>query len=206
MARHKARRLPPSWRLMLMMPLAAWSVHQLRYLLAYGAGTGRALSEQGHAYLTPLTPAVVALAALAFGGILVRFARAWSDGVADRDSEHRTLRLWVVTVVGLLAIYAGQELAEGALAGGHDQGLAAVFGNGGWLVLPVSLVVGGLVALCLRGVHVAELLIARHRALAACRDESPSRPSYPPAPLRRSSPLATQGAGRAPPARTATAH
>jgi hypothetical protein len=206
MARHEAGRLPPSRRLILLMPLAAWSVHQLRYLLAYGGDAGRELADQGHAYLTVLTPVVVALAALAFGGILVRFARAWGDGVADRRPEHRTLRVWLVAVAGLLAIYAGQELAEGALTGGHAQGLAAVVGNGGWLALPVSLAVGALVALCLRGARVVELLIARHRASASSRQESPSWQSLPSPTLRQSSPLATRAAGRAPPVTTATVH
>ena len=37
--------------------------------------------------------------------------------------------------VGLLAVYAGQELLEGLFATGHPQGLVGIFGDGGLWVL-----------------------------------------------------------------------
>jgi hypothetical protein len=183
---------------MLVMPLAAWSVHQLRYLLAYGSGAGRELSEQGHAYLTFLMPGIVMFAALALGGIMLRFARSWREGV-DRSDEQHTLRLWTLAVAGLLAIYAGQEISEGMLAGGHPAGLAAVFGNGGWLAVPAALLVGGLVALGLRGARVVERFLAQQRASSSRRSRAPSTAQPHAIPLPRITPLARSAAGRAPP-------
>lgn len=193
------RRSPPSRRLILLMPLAAWSVHQLRYVAAYGSGVGRELSHDGHSYLTLLMPAIVALAALALGGFLVRFARSWRDGTAGRSRPHDYRGLWALTVAGLIAIYVGQESIEGLLATGHPAGLGGILGDGGWWAIPAAAVVGTLVALGLRGARAIEGLLADRRPSAERRTRRPRirMPSSAAVPLP--APLARMGAGRAPP-------
>jgi hypothetical protein len=194
------RRSSSSRRLLLLMPLAAWSVHQLRYFITYGAGAGRELSDQGHAYLTLLMPAIGGLAALAFGGFLLRFVRAWQGDSGDAAPKHGTRRLWAVIATGLLAIYVGQELVEGLLATGHAPGLAGVFGQGGWWAVLAALVVGLLLALALRGAEAVESLFARGKALGRRRPHTAGIRIPPSARLALQAPLARLGAGRAPPA------
>jgi hypothetical protein len=185
---------------LLLMPLAAWSVHQLRFLLSYGTGAGRELSASGHSYLNFLMPAIAGFAALALGGLLLRCARAWRIGAAEESPAHGTRRLWATSAAGLLTIYAGQELFEGLVAPGHAPGLANVFGHGGWWAVPAALAVGAVLALGLRGARAVESFLARSRPRAVQRSRKfgPRMPS--PVALPRRAALAHQGAGRAPPA------
>jgi hypothetical protein len=122
-----------------------------------------------------------------------------TGGVVERPSALRIRRLWPVAAAGLIAMYAGQELLEGALSSGHPDGVAGVFGAGGWVALPLAVVLGGVVALA---VGVARTLeeravpgIAVPRALAAPTDwRTPARRCRPKGRL-----LATHLAGRSPP-------
>ena len=183
------------------MPIAALAVHELRYLLAFGGHAGAELSDQGHAYLTSLTPGIVLLCSLAFGSFLARLACAWQGAESDAGPEHPMLSVWLLAAAGLLLIYVGQETLEGFLATGHPSGFAGVFGDGGWWSAPAALLIGGLLALLLRGADVAVELLAR----AARRKRSRALPRAPrhrhrPAPLLpRLAPLACSRAGRAPP-------
>ena len=55
------RRLPEGSGLLL-VPAAAFAVHQLRYFIAYGSHANSQLAAQGHSYLHSLAPwAVLAL-------------------------------------------------------------------------------------------------------------------------------------------------
>jgi hypothetical protein len=201
--------LPPALRGAALMPAAALLVHQLRYELAYGGDASRALGAQGHAYLSSLTPWLVLLAALALGASLGALGQRWARGDAGpRDGgigapRHAGLRIWLLATLGLFAIYAGQELLEGAFAAGHASGLAAVLGGGGWWALPAALAVGGLLALALRAGAVASealaelvplrltLRAALGRAVRLLRPVAPA--------LATPAPLARAAAGRAPP-------
>lgn len=192
-----------SWLGAALVPPAAFAVHQLRYALAFGSDSGHELAAQGHGYLSSLTPIVVAAVALAFGAFLTRLARAWSTGQGEPAGHGRLARLWLVAAAGLLALYAGQELLEGALAAGHAPGLAGVFGDGGAWAVPAALAVGGLLALVVRGARAVVALVARARRR---RERHPlteprlRRPAL--VVLRAPAPLAGSAAGRAPPARS----
>ncbi len=185
------------------MPAAALVVHQLRYALAFGDGAPQALSAQGHAYLTSLAPWLVLLATLSIGASLGGLARRWAARPSGAQTRrHVGLRVWVAATLALVAIYAGQELLEGALASGHAAGLAGVFGGGGWWAIPAALLVGGMLALALRGAHVAgDALVAGRTALrvrlraAAGLLLRPLRMPFVAVPA----PLARAAAGRAPP-------
>jgi hypothetical protein len=170
----------------LLLPVAALAVHQLRYLLAFGGDAPAALAEQGHAYLHGLAPWLVLLAAAGFGAYLGR----------ARSEPEPSARLWLEATLGLIAIYAGQELLEGLLASGHPGGLAGVLGDGGWLALPSAVLVAAALTLALRGAH--RLLARLGRSHTARPRPRPARPPHPVFAQPRT-PLATAAAGRAPP-------
>ena len=195
------RRPPRSLQVLLLMPVAAWSVHQLRYLLAYGPSAGHEMSAQGHAYLTMAVPAIAGLAAVALGAFVLRLRAAWRGQGPAAAPKLGTVRLVAVTAAGLLAIYTGQELLEGLVATGHAAGVAGVFGGGGWLAVPAAVLAGGAIAATMRGAHAVETLVharartdAGHPARTFMR-ALPSSVALPP-----HAPLARLGAGRAPPA------
>ncbi len=141
--------------------LAAIVVHQLRFLLAYGAGGGHELAQTGHSYLHSLTPWIVLLCGLGVGGFLQRLALVWRTGESGAGRRHSTLRLWLAASVALILIYAGQEALEGLLASGHPDGLAGIFGGGGWWAVPAAFTVGGVLTLLVRGGEAAIVLAAR---------------------------------------------
>lgn len=185
-----------------LMPLAALAVHQLRYVLAYRGAAAHELAAQGHSYLHSVTPWIVLSCAIAFGGFLSRLARARRSGRGEPGASLAlgVARLWLAASVGLVAIYGGQELLEGFFATGHPEGLVGIFGGGGLWALPAAVLVGGLLALALRG---AAALIARVAARSRPRRSTPADAPVRPrrAPQRRARPpLASAAAGRAPPA------
>ena len=190
------RLLPRSYAAAL-VPLGAWAVHQLRYQLAFGSHADGELTRQGHAYLTGAVPVVTLVAAFALGAFLFRLARPTSDMCGGRPTRFSSL--WAVAAAGLLAIFVSQELLEGALAPGHPAGPAGVFGEGGWWAIPASLLIGGLIALLMRGAEAVVELVARRRQARAPRRPG-ARPRPAPIPLPRRAPLAGAAAPRAPPA------
>ena len=194
-ARDGARAYDPGVSLSAHLRCAAWllagslAVHELRYLFAFGDGASQRLGETGHGYLTLLMP--VATMALAFvaGRAIVR------PGAEPTRSWRAT---WALLAAALLGIYTVQELAEGWLAAGHPNGLAGVFGAGGWLAVPLAV---GFAAIATFAVHVGGSL---RRALRELRSPRPRRAvlSLPfvvgvVRPLHRV--MATAAPGRAPP-------
>jgi hypothetical protein len=143
----RLRRLAPA---ALLAP-AAFAVHQLRYLLAYGGDTGQALLHTGHAYLHSVVPWIVALVALAAGAFLRSLGRALGGRVTRGGQTISFAGLWLACTACLVVIFAGQEFLEGLFATGHPAGLAGIFGYGGWWAIPVSLCIGLALAACLYG-------------------------------------------------------
>jgi hypothetical protein len=143
---------------------AAYAVHQLRYLLAYGGGSGGQLSVQAHGYLALVLPllAVFGLVALAaFVASLVEAGR--------REPEPDCLpgggTLWVRSAGLLFALYSVQEWFEGLVGHGHESGLGAIFAHGGWWAIPLALAFGALVAWLQKGAATAlEVVAARSRS------------------------------------------
>jgi hypothetical protein len=185
-----------------LMPAAALAVHELRYKLAFGGGSSEALSAQGHAYLSSLVPWIVLLAALSVGATLGRLVRRWVAGPDGLPGRMAGVRVWLVAASALFAVYTGQELLEGVFATGHLGGLAAVFGAGGWWAVPAALLVGGVLALGLRGTRVVERVLdaARPFVRVAARGLDgllwrATSASF----VAIVAPLARVGAGRAPP-------
>jgi len=204
------RLLSPRLRAAALMPAAVLTVHQLRYLLAFGGGTGQELEKEGHQYLSALAAPIAMSVAILVGLFVARLASAWREGGegrgatvgdATRASSWRGfLRLAMTIGVALLALYSCQELLEGMLSSGHPGGFQGVFGDGGWWAVPLSFACGFVIAAALRGARAAiRWAAARHRAPKA----SYGRPTPVLRPRRlalpRPVPLAGAAAGRAPP-------
>jgi hypothetical protein len=181
-----------------LIALAELGVHQLRYQLAYGSGAHAQLASQGHAYLLPALPVLVAFAVAAIAAGLLRSAAGWArTGAALAPLRSRAL----LYALAIAAAFAIQETVEGLLFAGHASGLGAVFGGGGWLALPLALAFGGLCALLDGGLARLEDLLATG-AVAQALPRAPSSRGAPAAaaalPLA-SSPLAFGLARRPPP-------
>jgi len=174
--------------------LGAMVVHQLRYLVGYGDGAGAALGAQGHAYLATILPALIVLAVSSLVGTVVA-------GALSAPGTTRRRAGWAFCTVTLLVLFGIQETVEGALATGHPDGLGAAFGHGGWIAVPISIAVGGLVSLLLSALGLVERTLAgvvrtpeMPRAAGAL-----GRPRAPMAPLLARAPLAFGLARRPPP-------
>ncbi|MBX5442715.1 MAG: hypothetical protein IRZ32_14465 [Solirubrobacteraceae bacterium] len=164
------------------LALAAFVVHETRYLLVPDVH-----ADAGHGYLAAV-PALLGLAiALAAGRTLVALGRG--ERRAGRGPS------WAQAAGALLAVHAGQELAERVLAGGGPLDAGAL------LVVPLCAAAGALVALALRR---AERLLRdapvparapRLRPVAAPVPLPPAAPGLRPPAVRL-----RHLAGRAPPA------
>ena len=180
---------------------AAFAVHQLRYVLAFGSAAGVELQRQGHAYLHSLVPWVIVVLALAAGGFLRALGRAFSGQNSLPRYTLSFAALWIACAGCLLAIYAVQELLEGFVLTGHPAGLVGIFGYGGWWSIPAAWCVGLVLAAIFHGARWVLGEVAR-RSVAG--RTSPQRRSTTPRPsiaivVRRPAPLAGGWSGRGPP-------
>ena len=179
-----------------LLGLGALSVHELRYLVGYGQGAGRALSAHGHSYLTLATTLVVLGCILALGVFLAAIARG--DGAGSRRGS-TLVRVSVCAAVALIAIYSFQELLEGLVAGGHPSGVAGVWGAGGWSAVPIASAIGVVIALLLRGAEAVLAHFGRRRTRHLRRGGVPTPARRPRPATARQTGLARHLAGRAPP-------
>ena len=191
-------RAPLATRTFVLLPVAAFVVHQLRYALAYGASMRVALATQGHSYLETITPYVGLLAVLWFGSFvrsLVGAAAGRRESAAQRSFAAQFLVMWTT----LVAVYVLQEALEGVFAEGHPSGVGSAFGHGGWWAIPVAGVAALVVAVVVRLASATVDLVA---SSAGSRAVVPAwAPIVLPAAatIVRRSPLAGCTAGRAPP-------
>jgi hypothetical protein len=195
------RLVTPRVRAAALMPAAVLTVHQLRFLLAFGDHSGAELEKEGHQYLSALAAPIAMSVAIVVGLFVARLASAWRGGGLEDDAKpHGFVRLALLIAGSLLVLYSCQELLEGMLSSGHPQGLDGVFGDGGWWAVPLSFVFGLAIAAALRGARAAiRWAVSRRRRPRA----SHGRPTPTTRPRRlslpRLIPLAGAAAGRAPP-------
>jgi hypothetical protein len=201
------RLVSPRLRAAALMPAAVLTVHQLRFVLAFGGSSGEELEKEGHQYLSALAAPIAMSVAIVVGLFFARLASAWREGAGEDDARHGAprdpaswrgfMRLALLIAASLLALYSCQELLEGMLSNGHPEGFDGVFGEGGWWAVPLSLLFGAVIAAALRGARAA--IRSRHRRPRT----SHGRPAPTPRPRRlvlpRLVPLAGAAAGRAPP-------
>jgi hypothetical protein len=196
--KHRSVRSVLAGRGFMLLPAAAFGVHQLRYELAYGSRAGYELSAQGHGYLDSLAPWVSVLVAFGAGSFLVHVTRTVSG--SDTAGPRRGFgRLWLLSSVALVSVYAVQEWLEGMFAAGHPGGLEGIFGHGGWWAVPLSAAFGLAVAALL---WLASAVVEAIEQLGAARPVLAGRLRLPrPDSVfgRRPAPLASSSAGRAPP-------
>lgn len=186
-----------SWlRFSALLSAGAFGVHQLRYFLAFGEDSQRALESSGHGYLMALEPLLALAFAFAVGQALWRI-------VSGRPGAALPSRRALGLMFGgaLLAVFVGQELLEGRLAAGHASGLGAVVGSGGWIAAPIAFGIGAVLAACVAAAEgvadsVRDLVGAPHRPQG-----DPAAPQARPAVVLDGprSPLARRLAGRGPP-------
>lgn len=169
-------------RAAVLLALAAYAVHEVRYLLVPNPH-----ADAGHGYLVAAPVLLAGLLALAAGRAL--------GALGTRRGAARTLT-WAAASGALLGIHGVQEALEHALAGGGplDPGVL--------VVVPLALVAGALVA---AGLRRTDRLIATATAPARA-PRLPHPPVTPlPVPAVRTAAVAATGlprnlAGRAPPA------
>lgn len=195
----RRRGLASLWPGILLAP-AAFAVHELRYLLAYGDSAGLELQRTGHSYLHSVIPWLIGITAAVMGLFLVSLGRALRGQVSLRRYTLSFAGLWIVCAASLVAVFTCQELLEGMVATGHAAGLAGVFGYGGWWAVPAAACVGLILAACFHGAHWALVTVAgRSRAAAPSRRWRPST-AYAPVCVRiPRSPMAEGRSGRGPP-------
>jgi hypothetical protein len=183
------------------VPIAAFAVHQLRYLLAFGAGASAELHRQGHSYLHSVVPWLVLAIGLSAGAFLSSLGRALSGQTTVPRYGFSLIALWLTCCACLLAIYTCQEFLEGLFATGHPAGVAGVFGYGGWWAIPAALCVGLVLAALLHGARwILHEVASRREAHARVAPSRPGRAPRPvPALLPRLAPLALGWCGRGPP-------
>jgi hypothetical protein len=195
-------RRSPALRQAALLSAGALVLHELRYRLGYGVHAPEVLATQGHAYLSyasALALALLVAAACGLGALLLRApARPAPLECRAVPFGHR----WISSTAALLAIYASQELLEGLLSRHHPDGLAAVFGHGGWVAVALALGIGALLAAAAGGTDAALALAGRRRAP---RPPWPRRATSLPRSVAgfatpRCSVLSLNLAGRAPPA------
>jgi hypothetical protein len=185
-----------------LLPPAAYAVHQLRYLLAYGGRASTMLRATGHSYLHSVVPWLVALIALAVGSLLYRAGRACATRAAPRSRHVSFGALWALCALALITIFACQETLEGIFATGHPGGWSAVFGDGGWWAVPMAVVIGLVLAFAFRGASWAVRRAAAIRRPLALPRGAPPRGSPRPEPvfMLLSAPLLAGWCSRGPPA------
>ena len=151
---------------MAVLPPAAFAVHQLRYLLAYGSGAGAELHQTGHSYLHSVVPWLVMGVALSAGCFLRSVGHAMAGQTSARRFTVSFAGLWLTCSLALVALFVCQESLEGLFATGHPGGLAGVFGFGGWWAVPAAGGVGLALAALFHGARWVVQEISRRHAVA----------------------------------------
>jgi hypothetical protein len=191
------RRLAP----LALMPPAAFTVHQLRYWLAFGGHAGLALEQRGHMYMHSVAPWLALLVAIAVGVFLQALGRALGGECSLPRYTASFAALWLICSAALVAIYVSQELLEGLFATGHPAWLVGVFGYGGWWSIPAAMAVGLVLAAAFHGARWALREVAQRHAAPARARRAPAlapRPRFSLA-APRLAPLADGWSGRGPP-------
>lgn len=184
----RAASQPGRWRILGYMGRCAWRmrallavltgglvVHELRYRLP-----GVNADQAAHGYLPWLQIAVATLVVAAAVEFVVRLRRIIGSRVESAGEPPPARVLWPVVTAALVFLVGGQEAVELRWLGAHghhgEDLLGALVSHGGWLILPLSVVVGGVCALLLRG--AAALARALQAVpLALRRSAAPARVS-----------------------------
>ena len=141
-------------RLASILAVGALTLHQLRYLIAFGGSSSTELAQEGHRYMSELLAPVAVLVLAALVATLIRGTEAAAPARAP------LARRMAVFAAVLFAIFVCQELFAGLIASGHPSGPDAVLAGGGWIALPLAAAIGALAALVARALEGVERAIA----------------------------------------------
>ena len=141
-------------RLASILAVGALTLHQLRYLIAFGGSSSTELAQEGHRYMSELLAPVAVLVLAALVATLIRGTEAAAPTRAP------LARRMAVFAAVLFAIFVCQELFAGLIASGHPSGPDAVLAGGGWIALPLAAAIGALAALVARALEGVERAIA----------------------------------------------
>ena len=142
-------------RLATLLALGAVVLHQLRYLVADGQTASAALAHDGHQPVALALPVLLSLALVVtlLGLLLAARGRPLPATICRCSGRARPALAYALV---LLAIFAGQELVEGALLSGHPAGIDALAGHGGLSVVPLAGMLGTVISLLARALGAAE--------------------------------------------------
>lgn len=126
-------------RAALVLGFAAVALHELRYVTG---ADGHAGGHRPLGWLSLVAPLITIGLTGAFAVALAVTARRRTAG-----RSARLRNVWIIATGGLLTTFAAQELLQGALHPGHPIGLHGLVGHGGWVVVPLALLLGGVVAI-----------------------------------------------------------
>lgn len=147
-------RVPSILRVLALLFSGALGVHELRNLVSFGLFAEHAGHHAGSdGLLWSVAPLLSLLVAALFAGLLLATA-THERGVGSWGV--RAKRLWPIASSAVLVMYAVQELLQATLGDGHATGLHGAFGHGGWVAVPIAIVVGALVAAAIRTVSALE--------------------------------------------------
>lgn len=141
----------PALRLVAPLCAAIVGMHQLRSLAAAGG-------DHAHAHGTgaSVIAALLPLLTLALAAGLARLLARAAAGPSAHGALGRVRRVAPLASAGLLLAYGNQELLHGLLSSDPAGTLHGAVAHGGWIVLPLALAAGVLLALALRTVRALE--------------------------------------------------
>jgi hypothetical protein len=186
------RRIPPSLRALVLVPLLAVAVDQARATLACGPTGQSCLEAAGGGWTGAAGLALLALYSLALALGVTRAARC----AGEPGSPPALARTWLTGTLGVAAVCGGQALLAGT------TGDAAALG-GGWLeLLGFCVVAGAVLAVALRvAPAAARLVLAGAPSVPRPGFALALAPAFPALPVRPArTPRSPATAGRAPPA------
>src|SRR5436190_20207082 len=130
-----AMRIAHNVRLAAILAVGAFALHQARYLIAPGDSSEVA----GHGYVSDLLAPIAVLVLAGAVATLIRGTEGASPARAPLGP------LIAIFAGALLSIYVAQESFEAIVIAGHLHA-GAMLAGGGWIALPLALIIGALAA------------------------------------------------------------
>lgn len=192
-----------AWSGAAIFPGGVLAVHELRYLLAYGAHAGRELRAHGDTYASTASLVAGVLVAILASAVGVGLIRATRGVVPPRPPVRRPWQSWLCWTVVLTLGFCAVEGLEMVFESEHADGFAGVFGSGGWWAIPAAVAVGAVLTILRRGARALVHFVALRSGRPRDRGRRSIASTHPLPRQRRArpAPLAGRAAGRAPPAR-----
>jgi hypothetical protein len=186
-------------RRLVLTAVAALGLHSLRASAGWGGHAHHEL-DAAHAYVPSVTSAVLLAAALLTGHFLFRLVVAPAPAPSSPDRPRAILRGWCWTSLILTSICIGQEILEHLWLTGALPAPQEALSAGGWTLIPLTALLGGVVIGAAWGCDVALTVASCSAQTAIQRVPSRSRGRRLESAHRHGrEPLAGLPAGRAPP-------